>query len=64
MALAMERKLAEQALKEREEIYRAIVCNAADGIVLIDPKRCEWSNSTMPPATPWAIPATSSRPCP
>ena len=38
VAIAMERKLAEQTLQEREEIYRAIVSNAADGIVLIDPE--------------------------
>ena len=33
-----ERKRAEEALKEREEIYRAIVSNAAEGFVLTDPE--------------------------
>ncbi|KAB2927792.1 MAG: PAS domain S-box protein [Dechloromonas sp.] len=33
-----ERRAAEQALREREEIYRSIVTQASDGICLIDPE--------------------------
>ncbi|PKO39349.1 MAG: hypothetical protein CVU33_05430 [Betaproteobacteria bacterium HGW-Betaproteobacteria-6] len=33
-----ERRAAEQALREREEIYRSIVAHANDGICLIDPE--------------------------
>ena len=33
-----ERKAAERALAEREEIYRSIVSNAEDGICLVDPE--------------------------
>ena len=59
-----ERKRAEEALKEREEIYRVIVSNAADGIVLIDPETLALGRvqrrSLFPPS---AIPGRSSPPC-
>ena len=37
-----ERKAAERALAEREEIYRSIVSNAADGVCLVDPETLEF----------------------
>ena len=40
-ALRTERKIAEQELREREEIYRTLVNQAADAIVLIDVETLE-----------------------
>jgi PAS domain S-box-containing protein len=37
-----ERRAAEQALREREEIYRSIVTQASDGICLIDPESLQF----------------------
>ncbi len=37
-----ERKAAERALAEREEVYRSIVSNAADGVCLVDPETLEF----------------------
>ncbi len=55
-----ERKRAEEALKEREEIYRAIVSNAAEGIVLTDPETLRMVEFNDAPAAVWAIPGRSS----